>query len=316
MSKTLVCSFGRANPPHQGHITLVDEVVKVAKEHHGDAAVFLSKTNDKKNPLPYDVKVKLMNKWSKGVVKIDNENKVKQPGNMLHYANEHGYTDIIILCGSDRYAEYSKSLPEFAESRDYFNFNSVTVQALKRNPDAEEGNVSGMSGTLMRKYVTDDNFDSFRKALPTQCSDSEAKEIWDLAKEVLVKPSKKKIKEGYGMTLTYEDFRQSVLESVLYENSGTVSRATYSALKNRDIERKNEGGEYEVYDILKSGKMSNQPAKEINKQTVFTLEKAQAFADRIMKLNPGKVMVVLPVKWRLDMDATNAVIELAKSNAK
>ena len=180
--KTLVTAFARANIFHQGHIVLVEEVNKIAMQVNGDAAVFLSHTENKKNPLPYDFKVVLMNKWTNGTVKLDNENKVKMIGNLLHYANEGKYTNVIIVCGSDRAEEYSKSLPEFAASRDYFNFDSVTVRSLIR--DTNKKDISGMSGTLMRSYIKEDNFDSFRRALPLICTNEEAESIWLMARKV------------------------------------------------------------------------------------------------------------------------------------
>ena len=185
MKKTLVCAFGRANIFHKGHMALVSEIERIAKQHDADPAVFLSHTENKKNPLPYDVKVKLMNKWTHGTVKLDPDTKVKIIGNLLHYANEHNYENIIIVCGSDRYPEYSKSLPAFAESRDYFKFKSVKVMALQRDPDADANDAASMSGSAMRKYVTDNDFESFRKSLPDPCTDAEAKIVWKLAQKGL-----------------------------------------------------------------------------------------------------------------------------------
>jgi hypothetical protein len=108
---------------------------------------------------------------------------------------------VIVVCGSDRYPEYSKSLPAFAESRDYFKFKSVEVMALQRDPDADEDNAASMSGTAMRKYVTDGDFNSFRKSLPDPCTDAEAEIVWKLAQKGLG------VKGLTESILSYREFR-------------------------------------------------------------------------------------------------------------
>ena len=182
--KVLVAAFGRFNIFHRGHMLLVDKVVQLAKKYNGDSAIFLSHTENRKNPLPYLPKAKMMSKWTKGIVIVDVENKVKQPGNILHYANMHGYDEVYLVCGEDRFAEYQKSFVDFANSRDYFKFKKVGV--LDRGGrDPDDGEDASMSGTTMRKYVTDGDYDSFRRSLPKEASDSDAKEVWHLARQGL-----------------------------------------------------------------------------------------------------------------------------------
>ena len=58
MKKHIVMTFGRMNPPTIGHAKLVEKIRSLARETGADSAVYLSRTNDKKNPLPYDKKLK------------------------------------------------------------------------------------------------------------------------------------------------------------------------------------------------------------------------------------------------------------------
>ena len=65
MSKSVVLTFGRFNPPTNGHEKLVDKVKRVAggSEHR----IYTSLSNDaKKNPLPYAKKIKYLRKGFKG----------------------------------------------------------------------------------------------------------------------------------------------------------------------------------------------------------------------------------------------------------
>ena len=181
--KVLVAAFGRFNIFHRGHMLLVKRVKELAISHHGDPAIFLSHSQDKKNPLPYLEKAKLLNKWTHGIVKIDAENKVKQPGNILHYANEHGYTEVYLVCGEDRFETYQKSFVDFANSRDYFKFTKVGIlNRGGRDPDAD-GEDAAMSGSQMRKYVVEDNYADFRRSLPEEASEADSKLAWKLAKK-------------------------------------------------------------------------------------------------------------------------------------
>ncbi len=174
--KTLVCSFGRCNPPHKGHFLLINKIKELSKEYNADSVMFLSHTENKKNPLPYNLKSRLMNKWSDGIVKIDYDKKIKQPMNLLHYAHENSYQKVIIVCGDDRHQEYSYKINAFLLTRDYFKFKSVDV--VSRGGRFGYG-ISSYSGTKMREFVRNNDMNSFYSYLPHECSFEEANEIWD-----------------------------------------------------------------------------------------------------------------------------------------
>jgi FAD synthase len=174
--KTLVCSFGRCNPPHKGHFLLIGKIKELAKQNNADSVMFLSHSEDKKNPLPYDLKSRLMNKWSDGLVKIDYDNKVKQPMNLLHYVNENLYERVIIVCGEDRHQEYSNRVNLMLSTRDYFEFKSVEI--VSRGERFGIG-PSSYSSSKMREFVRNNDKNSFYSYLPHECSFDEANEIWD-----------------------------------------------------------------------------------------------------------------------------------------
>ena len=179
--KTLVASFGRMNPPHIGHIELIEYVELLSKQLNGDSTVFLSHSqNNKKNPLLYDLKSKLLHKWSNGIVYIDYDTEIKQPMNILHYANKHQYDNVYFICGKDRFQEYKKSFIEFARSRDYFKFNHVEV--IQR-PDSD----ICITGTEMRTFVQNDDRIQFDQYCPKQATIDEKQLIFDHVKRVINK---------------------------------------------------------------------------------------------------------------------------------
>ena len=60
--KTVFFTFGRMNPPTTGHEKLMNELAK--KSGKNSYKVFLSQSQDKKkNPLPYQEKVKMVRKF-------------------------------------------------------------------------------------------------------------------------------------------------------------------------------------------------------------------------------------------------------------
>ena len=58
---TLTVAFGRFNPPHAGHLQLMDTAAAAAAEEESDYLIVPSRSNDpKKNPLDADTKVAFM----------------------------------------------------------------------------------------------------------------------------------------------------------------------------------------------------------------------------------------------------------------
>ena len=58
--KTVYFTFGRMNPPTIGHGKLLDKLASTSGRN--PYRVFLSLSNDKKNPIPYNSKIKYVRK--------------------------------------------------------------------------------------------------------------------------------------------------------------------------------------------------------------------------------------------------------------
>ena len=105
--KKIVFTFGRMNPPTIGHAKLVDKVQSVAKSEKSDARVYLSHTqNDKKDPLDYNQKIRFAKKAFGSIVTKSNSKTVFQ---IMSEIEKDGYTDVIMVVGSDRVPEFKKS---------------------------------------------------------------------------------------------------------------------------------------------------------------------------------------------------------------
>lgn len=159
MSK-VVFSWGRMNPPTIGHEKLVNKVRTVARLEGGEPLIFLSHTqNHKKDPLDYNLKIKLAQKAFGKILTKSKSNTIIKVLQEL----EKKYSDVILVVGSDR-VEDMRTLLEKYNGKDYTFDTIKVVSAGERDPDASD--VSGMSASKMRQLATDSNLEEFTKGLP------------------------------------------------------------------------------------------------------------------------------------------------------
>lgn len=153
-------TFGRMNPPTVGHQKLVDKVRAVARLEKGDAAVYLSHSQDKnKNPLQYTDKIKFVKKAFGNVVVMSKANTIIK----VLQEVEKKYQRVVLVVGSDRVQDMSKLLQNY-NGKDY-NFDEIKViSAGERDPDAE--GVEGMSASKMRAAAEEEDFVKFKSGLP------------------------------------------------------------------------------------------------------------------------------------------------------
>ena len=62
MNKGIFLIFGRFQPPTIGHELLFKNALSRARREQSDTAVFVSHTQDRKNPLSYEDKVSVIRK--------------------------------------------------------------------------------------------------------------------------------------------------------------------------------------------------------------------------------------------------------------
>ena len=171
----VVFTFGRFNPPTTGHEKLIQKVASVAGTN--PYRIYPSQSqNQKKDPLPFALKVaymrKMFPKYAKGI-KADKNSKTAIDIAVKLY--DEGYTDLVMIVGSDRVKEFSSLLTTYngveGKRHGFYKFNSIdVVSAGERDPDAED--VSGMSASKMRAAASLGDFKSFAKGLPSGFRDS------------------------------------------------------------------------------------------------------------------------------------------------
>jgi len=182
--KKVVFTFGRMNPPTIGHEKLVNKLKAVASKEKADARLYLSHTSKPgSDPLSYNDKIKFAQK----AFGIAYKSSAKQIFQIAKEFQGEGYTDVIMVVGSDRVKEFDTLLNKYNGKGDY-DFDSIkVVSAGQRDPDAT--GVEGMSGTKLRNLAKDGDMKTFMSGLASGLSVTDKKKIYALVS--------KNMKEAY-----------------------------------------------------------------------------------------------------------------------
>jgi len=187
---TLTVAFGRFNPPTTGHEKLLDTVASNSDE--GDYIIVPSRSQDKKkNPLDPDTKVSVMRQmFPQHSEKIVNDAQNRTIFDVLKKAHMDGYTNVRIVGGGDRVAEFEKLSGNY--NGKLYQFDNVeVVSAGDRDPDGDD--VSGMSASKQRKAAAEGDFATFRKGVPSSLNNKQARELYNTIRSAM------NIKEGWNM---------------------------------------------------------------------------------------------------------------------
>lgn len=173
-TKEVVFTFGRFNPPTNGHEKLISKVASLAKGNN--YRIYASKSQDaKKNPLDFNSKIKYMRKmFPKHGRNIMSDKDVRNALDILVKLYDQGFTKVTMVVGSDRVNEFSALTNKYngVKSRHgMYNFEDGinVVSAGERDPDSDD--VSGMSASKMRAAAADNDYAAFAKGLPSGFKD-------------------------------------------------------------------------------------------------------------------------------------------------
>ena len=113
--KKVVFTFGRFNPPTSGHEKLINAVVTAAKRQGAENRVYISNSHDpKKNPLsPKDKKRFMDISFPQAEIILSSE--AVTPFHAFDMLREEGYTEITLVVGSDRVAEFRNSIQKYID---------------------------------------------------------------------------------------------------------------------------------------------------------------------------------------------------------
>ena len=175
---TLTIAFGRFNPPHLGHLQLMDTAASSAEQEGSDYMIVPSRSQDKKkNPLDADTKVSIMRRmFPQHSERIVNDANTRTIFDVLKKAHNDGYANVRIVGGADRVKEFDKLANNY--NNNLYQFDNIeVVSAGDRDPDSE--GVEGLSASRMRLAAAENDFKTFRAGMPPEMKPKDAKEIFN-----------------------------------------------------------------------------------------------------------------------------------------
>ena len=171
-TKSIAFAFGRFNPPTIGHEKLMD----MTRGANRNYRIYASQTQDaKRNPLTHTKKVKYMKDMFPVHKRKISRDKLTTAIDVLVKLYKEKYTDVVMIAGSDRVAEFDNLLKKYngvKAKHGFYKFKSIrVVSAGERDPDAE--GLSGMSASKMRKAAQDNKYGTFKQGVPRKYNGKE-----------------------------------------------------------------------------------------------------------------------------------------------
>jgi len=227
---TLTIAFGRFNPPHLGHLQLMDTAAASAEQEGSDYMIVPSRSQDKKkNPLDADTKVSVMRQmFPQHSERIMNDANTKTIFDVLKKAHNDGYTNVRIVGGADRVKEFEKLSNNY--NGNLYQFDNIEViSAGDRDPDSE--GVEGLSASRMRLAAAEGDFKTFRSGMPPEMKPKDARAIFDTVRQSM------NITEGWNLweiapKFDWKNLRENYIQEKIYQvgqlvenlNTGLVGR--------------------------------------------------------------------------------------------
>ena len=179
---TLTLAFGRFNPPHAGHLQLMDIAAQSAEAEESDYIIVPSRSQDaKKNPLDADTKVAVMRQmFPQHSERIVNDGANRTIFDVLKKAHNDGYTNVRIVAGQDRVKEFDKLSQNYNGQLYQFD-NMEVVSSGERDPDSD--GVEGLSSSRLRLAAAEGDFKTFRAGLPEGLPRKDAMALFDTVRQ-------------------------------------------------------------------------------------------------------------------------------------
>ena len=227
---TLTVAFGRFNPPHLGHLQLMNTASSSVEGDKDNYVIVPSRSNDpKKNPLDANTKVDIMKAmFPQHADNIMNDNNTRTIFDVLNAANNDGYANVRIVGGADRVKEFTKLANNY--NGKLYDFDKVdVVSSGDRDPDSD--GVEGLSASRMRLAASENDFKAFSKGLPKDLDKDSKKQIFTAVR------SSMGINEEWGIwemapKFDLQTLRENYVENIIYRlgelvenvNTGMVGR--------------------------------------------------------------------------------------------
>jgi phosphopantetheine adenylyltransferase len=272
---TLTVAFGRFNPPHAGHLQLMNTASLAAEQDGeiGEYAIVPSRSEDpKKNPLSADEKVEFMRQmFPEHSPRIQNDPNIRTIFDILKKAHYDGYTNIRIVGGADRVKEFEKLANNYNGTLYQFD-NIEVISAGDRDPDSD--GIEGMSASRLRLASAENDFRTFRSAMPETMRPRDMRELFNTVRMSMG------INEEWGIWEMAPKFDQQTLRenyvSKTIFNIGQIVENVNTGLVGKIVRR----GANHLICVTKDDIMFKSWIKDVNEAIVNGTEKGGVPADQ------------------------------------
>ena len=239
---SVTITFGRFNPPTNGHEKLLDAVRSIAKGE--DYFIYPSRTFDnKKNPLDPDTKIAFMKQlFADHSQHIINNDALRSIFDVLKQLSSEGYHSVNIVVGEDRVKEFQGLSSKYNGIE--YNFEEINVvSAGDRDPDAE--GVEGMSASKMRAAASRNDTQVFLSGMPKGTPTSLVKQIMVAVRTGLGLEDEQMASEMWQIApkIYYDDLREHYYNGNIF-NTGDYVQHLDTGISGKVIHR---GTNYVIY---------------------------------------------------------------------
>lgn len=129
--KSVVFTYGRFNPPHKGHKSMIEELINMANRTNKKPIVIVSHTaGNSKNPLPVENKIRILKRWFPNIDIISSAR-----DRSLAKITQNFNKNSIMIVGQNRKNSFS-----------FLPFNKVSVSRTNNAPSATKAREAALRG--------------------------------------------------------------------------------------------------------------------------------------------------------------------------
>ncbi len=178
----LSIAYGRFNPPHIGHLQLMDTAAGAAQSEGSDYIIIPSRTQDSnKNPLDVDTKISIMRQmFPQHSERILNDPNTSNIFDVLKKAHNDGYMGVRIIGGPNRIKEFEKLSNSY--NGNLYQFDTIEVMPVGEK-DADSDKVEDLSASRMRLAAAENDFKTFRSGMPPEMRPRDVRAIFDILRQ-------------------------------------------------------------------------------------------------------------------------------------
>ena len=278
----ITVGFGRFNPPTVGHEKLLNAIKSTAGT--GEYKVYPSHSQDaKKNPLDSATKVEYMKAmFPDHANNIVYDAKMKTIFDVLKAAHNSGHSEVNIVVGADRKAEFENLANKY--NGQLYNFDKINIiSAGDRDPDSE--GVEGMSASKLRKAAAEGDFDTFVSGVPKPLGNKEAKNLYNTIRKNMG------IEEGYALwqiapKFDYENLRENFVSGKIYRVGDLIEN-----LNNGLVGKIIRQGTNYIIALTKEGMMFKSWIKDISEVHEVGTDSYRAYLQKLTPMEKVKSFV-------------------------